>query len=602
MKATVVSTWVDTSRKLWGEDLTGQAMESAGWSRDKIFLITEDIPDDKPNKFVNFIAKGTGKKADDIWFEIGKDNVKTFFRFYPAFFEKENLYSFLRSIYDIHVVIVKRIPGAHPPELLVNPISEKEAIISYRSKRAMFGYFRGLLSGSAEHFKENIQIQMVEQGADLMKLKLTFEKPIAIIERYPINQLLSFGFIRSIPAKIGLLTGTATLIIAGILYFTSVIASAITPLWMAVLNGLISSLATRLLLAPLQLLKKELSNLHEHNYIEEHKIRSADEFETLMDMLRRHKQIVKGDFVGFKGVTDELNKFAHDFNGLADRMSETSDGITGVVHDVANAATSQAEETTEAVTILNGNLDTLKEVLDQQMTNRKQLENAVSEIHKGFVNVETSSRTIVSSLDHFAAVKTSAENLQNQATKISEITNLVAAIAEQTNLLALNAAIEAARAGEQGRGFAVVAEEVRKLAEQSQQHSENISSDLKVLVSIIANVVSSIEEEFHVLTTESKQLTTVVDDNSHHVDNINQVAVNIVDMINKLEDEMTGLSKVSGKIESLAAISEENSAASQEVSASVQVYNEKLHDMLEKITEFKSVIQNFRSDMKVYRT
>ncbi|MBU2700561.1 methyl-accepting chemotaxis protein [Sporomusaceae bacterium BoRhaA] len=598
MKATVVSTWMDTARKKWGDDLTNQAMENVGWPPDKIFLMTEEIPDEKPFNFVKFIAQKLGKKPDEIWLEIGEDNVKTFFKVYPAFFQKENLYSFLRSIYDIHVVIVKRIPGAKPPELLIHPISENQAIISYRSKRAMFGYFRGLLKGAAEHFHEKIQVEPFEQSSDILKLKLTFDKPITHIERFRINQLFSFGFIRSVATKIGLFTALATALVCSILILSGITA----PLWLAILAGAISFIGAKLLLSPLNTLTEELDDLQAHRYIVEKKVLSSDEFERLTNALRRYKQLLKGDFVGFKGITDEMGKFADDFNGLANHMTETSNGITGVVHDVALAATNQAEETTDAVMILNGNLDTLKEMMTEQTKNKQQLESAVNEISKGFGDVKLSSLKLGSSLQNFSKVKKAAENLQSQAAKINEITGLVAAIAGQTNLLALNAAIEAARAGEQGRGFAVVAEEVRKLAEQSHQYSENISSDLKVLINIIGSVATSIEEEFDVLTNESHQLTSVVDNNNLHVTNIHHVADNIVGMLNKLETEMNGLNTVYNKIESLAAISEENSASSEEVSASVEVYNEKLHSMMEKINEFKTVIHNFSEDMNTYRT
>ena len=65
--------------------------------------------------------------------------------------------------------------------------------------------------------------------------------------------------------------------------------------------------------------------------------------------------------------------------------------------------------------------------------------------------------------------------LTDRSGQIGGIVETISSIASQTNLLALNAAIEAARAGEQGRGFAVVAEEVRKLAEESQQAAERIA-------------------------------------------------------------------------------------------------------------------------------
>lgn len=598
IKGTVVATWVSTARNMWGAELIGKAMEHAGWHRDRIVMPTEDINDAEVRSFIAFLTKSLGKTEDEIWLIIGKDNVKSFFNVYPAFFQQETLYSFLRSMYDVHVVVVKRIPGANPPEILIEPISEYEAVLSYRSKRGMFGYLKGLLVGGSEHFKEEIKTEIVESSAEHIKIKIKFSKPITHTETYRINKLLSFGFVRSIPVKIGVGVTFLAFLANGIL---SLIGAPI-PLWSAVISGGLAALSTSLLLKPFATIQAEIKNLQERKYFLETNLHTNDEFEDIMQGLSLYKKRLKREFVGFKGTSDEMNKYADNFNMLADRMTETSQGISSVVYDVATAASNQAVETTDAVGILNGNLETLKTVVVEQNHNKLQLEAAVSEINRGFGEVQASSTKLEHSLESFADVKNSAENLQAQATKITEITGMVAAIAGQTNLLALNAAIEAARAGEQGRGFAVVAEEVRKLAEQSHQHSASIASDLKVLMDIISGVVSMIEEEYAILAIESRQLNEVVASNTKHVDNVHNVADNIVDMIEKLEHEMTGLGHVYGKIESLAAISEENSAASEEVSASVQVYNEKLQDMMEKIGEFKVVIGHFSEDINQYRT
>jgi methyl-accepting chemotaxis protein len=598
MKGTVVATWISTARSMWGQELVDKAMGSAGWAKDRIIMPTEDIEDVGVKKFITSLATSQGKSEDDIWLTIGKDNIKAFLAAYPAFFQQETFYSFLRSMYDVHVVVVQRIPGAKPPEILIEPISEYEAIFSYKSKRGMFGYLNGLLQGGAEHFKEDITIEALEKSAEHIKLKIKFSKPITQNKTYRINQFLSFGFIRSLPVKIGVASTILTALVDGIL---TLVGSPI-PFWSALVSGGVAAISSYLLLSPFTAIQKEIINIQERKYFNETNLHTSDDFESIMQGLALYKKRLKREFVGFKGTADEMDKYADDFNGLADNMKETSHSISGVVYDVATAAGNQAMETTEAVGILSGNLETLKTFVVEQNRNKTQLEAAIAEINQGFGEVEASGAKLEHSLQKFADVKKSAENLQSQATKITEITAMVAAIAGQTNLLALNAAIEAARAGEQGRGFAVVAEEVRKLAEQSHHHSDSITSDLKVLMDIISGVVSMIEEEYDVLAVESRQLNVVVASNSRNVDNVHNVATNIVQMIGKLEHEMTGLGHVYGKIESLAAISEENSAASQEVSASVQVYNDKLQDMMGRIGEFKVMIQHFSEDINQYRT
>ena len=598
MKGTVVATWIQTARNVWGNEVTEKAMKKVGWQPDRLFSPTEDVDDAKPKGFVAEISALTGKTQDDIWLTIGKDNINTFFKIYPAFFKKENLYSFLRSMFDVHVIFTKRIPGANPPELLIKPLSETEAMLSYRSQRGMFGYLKGLLAGAAEHFKEPIQTEIAESSADSMKIKIRFPQPIRNTVSHGLNRALSLGMFRSVAVKIALLS---TLLGVGV----SIVLPAIgltAPVWGALAGGAAALVASMLLLQPIQSVLKEIQTMQERQYFMETQFTSNDEFEAIMEGLSEYKTRLKREFVGFKGIADEMNKYADDFNGLAEKMKATSNEITGVVHDVASAAMHQAESTTESVAILNGNLATLKQVVSEQDRNKSRLEAAVSEISQGFSDVEVSSQKLEHSMSQFADVKKSAENLETQATRINEITAMVSAIAAQTNLLALNAAIEAARAGEQGRGFAVVAEEVRKLAEQSQHHSDSISVDLKVLMDIINSVVSMIDTEYNVLALEAKQLSDVVTGNKRHIQNVHLVAENIVDMINKLETEMKGLNQVYGKIENLAAISEENSAASEEVSAAVQVYNEKLQDMMARIVDFKVVIGHFSEDVNQYRT
>lgn len=598
MKGTVVATWMKTSRKLYGDSVVDRAMEAGGWSSGKIFSPAENVDDDKIKQAISYIAKSQNLDIKDLWRSIGRYNLKSFAEDFPAFFEHENLYSFLKSMYDVHVVMVKRFPDAAPPLVVVEPISNNEAIFSYESKRGMFDYFLGMLDGAIETFGEKVGIDEIERSNNSLKLKLTFENSILYKKKYKFSKILSLGFIRSFGAKVALFTFVISA--AGLipLMGTSNILKALLGALIPTAASFISSLA---LIRPKKLLEESILKLNNSDFVEDMEIETGDFFENLIMELTKHKKAVRADFVGFKGITDEMNTFADKINIITTSMNQTSEEITGVVEQVADSSVSQAENTEKAVSILNDNIQALRGIVNNENINKVELEKAIDKINNSYKNVEGTSKNILNSLEMFEEVKDKGVNLESKAKDITNIVSIVSGISEQTNLLALNASIEAARAGEAGRGFSVVAEEVRKLAEQSNDAVQEINSNLALFVEEIKTLVDKIETQYDVLQKETDNLQEVRNISYEATTSVETVAKSTIITINELTKETDSIATIYETLESLAAIAEENSASSEEVSASVSNYTNEIRKLLDNIREFKKITQNFKGDLSKYK-
>ncbi|WP_425446261.1 heme NO-binding domain-containing protein [Dethiothermospora halolimnae] len=600
MKGTIVSAWVKTCRKLYGNELTNEAMEASNMNPNRIFKPTEDIQDNHAMNMVKYISDRLNKDTYTIWEEIGRDNILTFREDYPAFFNHKNLYSFLKSMYDVHVVITQKIPGAKPPILGISPIGKRKAEMTYKSKRAMFGYFHGMLKGAANYYGENIEVETAEKTDDYTKIIITFEEQIYYYKSYKINKLLSFGFIRKLETKIAigslLLIGLPNIIlskVSGSLNTTTVIT--------ILLSFIVPYLMSKLLFMPVKYIVEDIKYLKERNYSVETEISTNDSLEDISKLISEYKDVIKTDFVSFKGLTDELNVFGDKFNEISSNMNDTSREISGVVEQVAQGAMGQADETESAAYILNNNINTLNEIVREENTSKDELEDAVKKINAGYEELKDTSNNLVNILKEFSLVKENGIALQKKATNVSKIVDTVEAISDQTNLLALNAAIEASRAGESGKGFAVVAEEIRNLAEESKDAVKNINDNLLSFIQEIDLVVNQIEGQYNVLEDENKKLSSVADNNYNTVQSIENVSSSLINMINSLTEETKAINNVSQNIESLAAIAEENSASSEEVSANVTSYATEIEKMSDSIKEFKKVSEEFRKDLEEYK-
>ncbi|WP_440056848.1 methyl-accepting chemotaxis protein (plasmid) [Pseudoalteromonas sp. T1lg65] len=123
---------------------------------------------------------------------------------------------------------------------------------------------------------------------------------------------------------------------------------------------------------------------------------------------------------------------------------------------------------------------------------------AVDSVKDAFTNSESSLRNILSGMEQLSSnmdkMTTNISGLSQMADKINTFVTTISKISDQTNLLALNAAIEAARAGEAGRGFSVVADEVRALANNTNESANEVSDLVKKIIDTTQTTVGAVEE------------------------------------------------------------------------------------------------------------
>ena len=595
MKGTVVSSWITSCKELYGNAPVEQVLKSYQFPIDKIFTPLEDVEDRVAIGLIDDIGKVVGKSHSEIWITMGKENIKTFSKNYPGFFRHDSAYQFLRSMNDVHIIVMKRMKGAVPPILDMNPVNSLQATFTYRSKRGMGDYLEGLIYGVATYFKEDIKVQVLENRKEEIKLLLTFEKEIEYKKKYRFNQIMSFGFIKNTGAKLaimnGVLIGAASYFLSGELIYTAILAG------IGILSTLIGS---ALLSRPGKWIAKELDRIGQRDFVESTRLYSKDEYEALMIKINEIKQFVQKDFIGFHSIVDEMYTFNGSVSTIAKTMQTASNDITGVLDDVAIAATKQAEDTESAVSVLDDSIQKVTQISKDSQENKEKIEAAVRSIEQSFENVKNTAFQISAVLNEFRGIKNSGNELKKNVDKITEIVSIVSGIAGQINLLALNASIEAARAGEAGRGFAVVAEEVRKLSGETNAAVEQINGSLTSFLGSVGEVVEGIDVQYQVLEKENGGLAEAVNTTSESNENLKEVSNMMIRTSVELEAEAGNISSLFDNMESLAAIAEENSASTQEASANVAVYVDQINELTTQISIFDKMIKNFQEDLNQY--
>ena len=373
-------------------------------------------------------------------------------------------------------------------------------------------------------------------------------------------------------------------------------------IFMAFVLGFSGWMISRAITKPLHAMVGECHSLAEGDFRDKPRsIIQKDEIGQLADALVDMRTNIQKVLKQVNESAEQVAASSEELTASSEQSSQAITQVAGAICNVANGsemAVAAATDTSAVVEQMSAGIQQVAASTTQVAANSAQASAKAKEgdasVNKAVSQMSSIEKTVNNSAQVVA-------KLGERSKEIGQIVETISGIAGQTNLLALNAAIEAARAGEQGRGFAVVAEEVRKLAEQSQDAAKQIANligeiqgdtDKAVVamhegtdeVKVGTEVVTAAGQAFKEIAALIMQVSDQVREISAATQQMASGSQQIVAAVKNMGDQAK---QANGEIQTVSAATEEQSASIEEIASSSDALATLAQDLQTAVNKFR---------------